>query len=161
MDPPSKKRKRSDSVSSSSSGSSSSDSENEKSESKDNGESTFIVVPHIIQVLSKLIILCFCFSGGEENEKMEDENDEESKSETKAKKEEVTPPESKKASDIEPQAVIDLASEDKEKEPRALHKTSSIFLRNLAPTITKAEVEAVRTWKMFILLEKKKNIHIL
>lgn len=27
--------------------------------------------------------------------------------------------------------------------PRALHKTSSIFLRNLAPTITKAEVEAV------------------
>lgn len=75
---------------------------------------------------------------------MEDENDDESKSETKAKKEEVTA-ESKKASDIEPEAVIDLASEDKEKEPRALHKTSSIFLRNLAPTITKAEVEAVRT----------------
>lgn len=48
-----------------------------------------------------------------------------------------------KASNIEPEAVIDLASEDKEKEPRALHKTSSIFLRNLAPTITKAEVEAV------------------
>lgn len=48
-----------------------------------------------------------------------------------------------KKKDIEPEAVIDLASEDKEKEPRALHKTSSIFLRNLAPTITKAEVEAV------------------
>lgn len=47
-------------------------------------------------------------------------------------------------STMEPEAVIDLASEDKEKEPRALHKTSSIFLRNLAPTITKAEVEAVR-----------------
>ncbi|KOB74137.1 putative arsenite-resistance protein [Operophtera brumata] len=28
------------------------------------------------------------------------------------------------------------------KEPRALHKTTSIFLRNLAPSITKAEVEA-------------------
>lgn len=27
--------------------------------------------------------------------------------------------------------------------PRALHKTSSIFLRNLAPSITKQEVEAV------------------
>lgn len=27
--------------------------------------------------------------------------------------------------------------------PRALHKTASIFLRNLAPTITKQEVEAV------------------
>lgn len=51
-------------------------------------------------------------------------------------------PEAKKSA-IEPEAVIDLASEDKEKEPRALHKTSSIFLRNLAPTITKAEVEAV------------------
>lgn len=48
-----------------------------------------------------------------------------------------------KKSAMEPEAVIDLASEDKEKEPRALHKTSSIFLRNLAPTITKAEVEAV------------------
>lgn len=29
------------------------------------------------------------------------------------------------------------------KESRALHKTTSIFLRNLAPSITKAEVEAV------------------
>ncbi len=27
--------------------------------------------------------------------------------------------------------------------PRALHRTTSIFLRNLAPTITKAEVEAM------------------
>lgn len=27
--------------------------------------------------------------------------------------------------------------------PRPLHKTASIFLRNLAPTITKQEVEAV------------------
>ena len=28
--------------------------------------------------------------------------------------------------------------------PRELHRTASIFLRNLAPTITKLEVEAVR-----------------
>lgn len=42
-----------------------------------------------------------------------------------------------------------MASEDKEKEPRALHKTSSIFLRNLAPTITKAEVEAVSNLSFF------------
>lgn len=55
-------------------------------------------------------------------------------------------PEAKKTA-MEPEAVIDLASEDKEKEPRALHKTSSIFLRNLAPTITKAEVEAVSYYK--------------
>ena len=36
----------------------------------------------------------------------------------------------------------DLADDDQPK-PRALHKTSSIFLRNLAPTITKQEVEAM------------------
>jgi len=30
-----------------------------------------------------------------------------------------------------------------EPKPRALHKTQSIFLRNLAPTITHQEVEAV------------------
>lgn len=44
----------------------------------------------------------------------------------------------------EPTEAVDL---DKDKTEvgggRALHKTSSIFLRNLAPTITKAEVEAV------------------
>ena len=32
---------------------------------------------------------------------------------------------------------------DKTPKPRALHKTTSIFLRNLAPTITKQEVEAM------------------
>lgn len=81
------------------------------------------------------------------NEKMEANNEEADEGEETKKdnqetktKTEVT---SSKKSTIEPEAVIDLASEDKEKEPRALHKTSSIFLRNLAPTITKAEVEAV------------------
>lgn len=46
----------------------------------------------------------------------------------------------------EPEAkpeVVDLVDEPKIKLPEELHKTSSIFLRNLAPTITKAEVEAV------------------
>ncbi|XP_066963072.1 serrate RNA effector molecule homolog isoform X2 [Macrobrachium rosenbergii] len=33
--------------------------------------------------------------------------------------------------------------DDEEPKPRALHKTASIFLRNLAPTITKQEVEAM------------------
>ena len=32
---------------------------------------------------------------------------------------------------------------EEETQPRALHQTCSIFLRNLAPTITKQEVEAV------------------
>lgn len=40
--------------------------------------------------------------------------------------------------------IVDLDKEkDVEEGPRALHRTSSIFLRNLAPTITKAEVEAM------------------
>jgi RNA recognition motif-containing protein len=30
-----------------------------------------------------------------------------------------------------------------EPRPRALHRTSSVFLRNLAPSITKAEIEAI------------------
>jgi len=66
------------------------------------------------------------------------------KEENQESKMEIENTNSAKKPMIEPEAVIDLASEDKEKEPRALHKTSSIFLRNLAPTITKAEVEAVR-----------------
>ena len=33
--------------------------------------------------------------------------------------------------------------EPKEEKPRPLHRTNSIFLRNLAPTITKQEVEGV------------------
>lgn len=52
--------------------------------------------------------------------------------------------------DEEPPETIDLDKEADPKEeeeekagPRALHRTSSIFLRNLAPTITKAEVEAM------------------
>ncbi|XP_014488480.1 PREDICTED: serrate RNA effector molecule homolog isoform X2 [Dinoponera quadriceps] len=80
------------------------------------------------------------------NEKMEANNEEvdegNTKEEDQERKMELEATDSKKAM-IEPEAVIDLASEDKEKEPRALHKTSSIFLRNLAPTITKAEVEAM------------------
>ena len=34
-------------------------------------------------------------------------------------------------------------AEAEDTRPRALHKTCSIFLRNLAPSITKQEVEAV------------------
>merc|ERR1719382_1965135 len=49
---------------------------------------------------------------------------------------------------VEKQSVDEEDKEEKEEKeetpkPRALHKTSSIFLRNLAPTITKLEVEAM------------------
>lgn len=39
--------------------------------------------------------------------------------------------------------TIDIDAEVTKEPIRALHKTSSIFLRNLAPTVTKAEVEAM------------------
>ena len=68
----------------------------------------------------------------------------------------VLPPvEEKKDEDNEAEAKTNGEKEDdnKEKEegeekkdeekPRPLHRTNSIFLRNLAPNITKQEVEAV------------------
>lgn len=63
----------------------------------------------------------------------------------------VEEPESEPADKGKRDPVIDLENEEKEKELKALHKTSSIFLRNLAPTITKAEVEAVINYFIFII----------
>ena len=40
-------------------------------------------------------------------------------------------------------AAVSKTETDAEPKPRPLHKTQSIFLRNLAPTITHQEVEAV------------------
>ena len=50
-----------------------------------------------------------------------------------------------KKDDSEPQEATEEEESKEPKEPkaRALHKTTSIFLRNLAPTITKQEVEAM------------------
>jgi hypothetical protein len=39
------------------------------------------------------------------------------------------------------------AANEEPGKPRPLHRTCSIFLRNLAPNITKQEVEAVSRWK--------------
>ncbi|XP_044011988.1 serrate RNA effector molecule homolog isoform X2 [Aphidius gifuensis] len=119
-----KKRKRTDSNSSSSSSSSSSLTESEKPESpkvddEEKEKDKSDVEPD------------------NEEEKMDNDDN---NTEEKNDKNEITDSEKK---NNEPEAVIDLASEDKDKEPRALHKTSSIFLRNLAPSITKAEVEAM------------------
>ena len=51
------------------------------------------------------------------------------------------------------------AEEDGKDQPRALHKTTSIFLRNLAPTITKAEVEAMcKRWQNRVSCEPKYTI---
>ena len=58
------------------------------------------------------------------------EHEEEKEEEAKAAAPPVTPT-------LGPAIQVDLSK------PQALHKTCSIFLRNLAPTITKQEVEAV------------------
>lgn len=112
--------------------------------------------PFLANAEIKLVYLSRELSLLAANEKADDKQAEEgnAKEEKQESKADTEAANSSKKSTIEPEAVIDLASEDKEKEPRALHKTSSIFLRNLAPTITKAEVEAVgcdlsKTYKLF------------
>ncbi|KAL7306441.1 hypothetical protein TKK_0001857 [Trichogramma kaykai] len=123
----SKKRKRTDSNSSSSSSSSDSSSDSNAC-SKSPG--TPPGLPPKVQSES-----------GEVDETKETKSDEATENKTveeEEEKEKSPAPEErpKKKSN----AIIDLATD---KEMKALHKTSSIFLRNLAPTITKAEVEAM------------------
>lgn len=70
----------------------------------------------------------------EEPEDIKTENAEEEKKPTKELEE------NKEHEEKEPDTT---PPEDATMKPRALHKTCSIFLRNLAPTITKQEVEAM------------------
>ena len=79
----------------------------------------------------------------EKEEKMEEEKEEENeeKKETNEEKKEENE-EKKKEENGESEDKME-SSEEPSLRPRALHKTSSIFLRNLAPTITKVEVEAM------------------
>lgn len=74
-------------------------------------------------------------SSDEEGEKKEDKE----KSVDKTQENEV----GKKDKEEEDKDDVEIISDDKPEKPKALHKTTSIFLRNLAPTITKQEVEAI------------------
>lgn len=69
-----------------------------------------------------------------------DEND---KEEEKGDDKPVEDGEVEKQTDDQSQDSENKVVEPEKKEPRAMHKTTSIFLRNLSPTITKTEVEAV------------------
>lgn len=69
----------------------------------------------------------------EENDKEEEKGDDKA-----TEVEEV-----EKQTDDQSQDSENKVVEPEKKEPRAMHKTTSIFLRNLSPTITKTEVEAV------------------
>ena len=77
----------------------------------------------------------------EEVKKEPQEEEESSKTENGAKEEgDETSDEPKKDKEADEEKMEEDESKPK---PRALHKTTSIFLRNLAPTITKQEVEAM------------------
>ena len=88
-------------------------------------------------------------SNGSLNDESRDEKMEQDDLEEKAKKSEKSDDEKEEKDEKdekeekEKPEVVDLVDEPKIKLPEELHKTSSIFLRNLAPTITKVEVEAV------------------
>lgn len=81
----------------------------------------------------------------EKEEKMDEENSEEAnKKEADADNEaEQNGTDEAKETNGDEEKKIDEDDEEKESKPKALHKTASIFLRNLAPTITKQEVEAM------------------
>lgn len=72
-------------------------------------------------------------------------SDSESEAEKDEKQEETKSiPEKEEEKEEEKVETVDDDSSSKQPEsPRALHKTTSIFLRNLAPTITRQEVEAM------------------
>merc|ERR1711963_1199276 len=77
----------------------------------------------------------------EEAKKEPQEAEEESKTENGAKEEGDEPsdePKKEKEADEEK-----MEEDDNKPKPRAMHKVTSIFLRNLSPTITKQEVEAM------------------
>lgn len=74
-------------------------------------------------------------SSSSSNSDSEEEKDQEEKEDKKDEKEQ-------EKDDV--QVHIEMIEDDpKPEKPKSLHKTTSIFLRNLAPTITKQEVEAM------------------
>lgn len=129
----SKKRRRTHSDSSSNSSSSESDSESEKNEKAPETKSPNAENGNNVEKISK-----------EDDEILKEKEDVEMKDEENEQKE---PEESVKIEQIDEEEVVDLDKEEdnpsKSKKLEEKHKTSSIFVRNLAPTITKAEVEAL------------------
>lgn len=119
-----KKRRRTHSDSSSSSSSSESDAEDTKKTS--NGENTAEEKDKTEESETK----------DEEDSEMKDEEIEENQDEEKEKKEE-----DKNEDDVV--VVVEEDSTTPVKKLEELHRTSSIFVRNLAPNITKSEVEAL------------------
>lgn len=80
------------------------------------------------------------YSGSSSGSSISGSDSEDEKTKTEEKKEVEVEPEKPQE---ERQEQIETIEDDKPEKPKSLHKTTSIFLRNLAPTITKQEVEAV------------------
>lgn len=78
----------------------------------------------------------FSGSSGGSSSSSSDSEDEENKPEKVEK-------DKKEDKEIIEDEKIETVEDDKPEKPKSLHKTTSIFLRNLAPTITKQEVEAM------------------
>ncbi|XP_044270932.1 serrate RNA effector molecule homolog isoform X2 [Tribolium madens] len=79
-------------------------------------------------------------SSGSSSSSSDSEDDKEKKDKKKEDEDEETEKDKPKE---EVKEHIETVEDDKPEKPKSLHKTTSIFLRNLAPTITKQEVEAV------------------
>jgi hypothetical protein len=81
------------------------------------------------------------FSGSSSGSSSSSSESEEEKDKKEKKEEEEDAEKDKQKEEVKEQ--IETVEDDKPEKPKSLHKTTSIFLRNLAPTITKQEVEAV------------------
>merc|ERR1719189_1454550 len=79
----------------------------------------------------------------EENNGVKETNGDEAIKEEKDENGEEKDNEKLEEKEKETEEKEDVKMDDGKPKPRALHKTTSIFLRNLAPTITKQEVEAM------------------
>ncbi|CAH0546059.1 unnamed protein product [Brassicogethes aeneus] len=81
-------------------------------------------------------------SSDEEGEKKDEDEEKKESKEDEGEKGAEDEKKSEKQEDKE-EEKIETIEDDKPEKPKSLHKTTSIFLRNLSPTITKQEVEAM------------------
>lgn len=84
----------------------------------------------------------------EDGETSMDANGKEPKQEQQDQKEEEEEIKQEKDEEAPEEAKVEIPQEEGPPRPRALHKTASIFLRNLAPSITKQEVESVSEYDL-------------
>ncbi|XP_025836771.1 serrate RNA effector molecule homolog isoform X2 [Agrilus planipennis] len=85
----------------------------------------------------------FSGSSSSSSRSSDSEEDEKGNKDSKEKEQEKDKESDKEEDEVNKKKIESIEDDTKPEKPRALHKTTSIFLRNLAPTITRQEVEAV------------------